>query len=226
LKKLSKEKGVIEAKVNYGSEQADIKYDPSLFDIDNIKSKIEDLGYKAIIEKSLDLEKQSEEKEKEKKKEEHQMTVKLVTSSVLTLFVVLGSFPNWFTFVPDFMTNSLLLLILATVIQFWVGRSFYQITWSNIRNKSVSMETLIVMGTSVAYFYSLVAFIFPELLKRIGVENVMYFDTSAVVITLVLAGKFLELKAKRGTNEGLKINRFEVKEARVIKNGKENDKFG
>src|SRR4030042_3293779 len=221
-KKLAKENGVIEARVNYGSEQAEVKYDPSLLDINIIKKDIEDLGYKALIEESVDLEKQSSEKEAEKKKEEHNLLVKLIISSVLSLIILFGSFPDWFFFIPKILTSGYVLLIMATIVQFWVGRSFYQIAWSNLRNRSVSMETLIVMGTSIAYCYSLTAFLFPAFLKNIGASSVMYFDTSAVVITLVLTGKYLEIKAKRGTNEAVKkLIGLRVKDALVIRDGKE-----
>jgi Cu+-exporting ATPase len=221
-KSLAKEKGVIEAKVNYGSEQAEVKYDPTLLDINIIKKKIEDLGYKALVEDSIDLEKQSAEKEAEKKKEEHNLLVKLIISSILSLIILFGSFPNWFIFVPKLLTSGYILLVLATIVQFWVGRSFYQIAWSNLRNRSVSMETLIVMGTTIAYLYSLVAFLFPGFLNNIGASNVMYFDTSAVVITLVLMGKYLEIKAKRGTNEAVKkLIGLRVKDALVIRDNRE-----
>src|SRR4030042_3464763 len=221
-KSLAKEKGVIEVKVNYGSEQAEVKYDPTLLDIYIIKKKIEDLGYKALIEESVDLEKQSAEKEEEKKKEEHNLLLKLIISSVLSITVLFGSFPNWFFFVPKILTSGCLLLMMATIVQFWVGRSFYQIAWSNLRNKSVSMETLIVMGTTIAYLYSLVVFLFPGFLRSIGASNVMYFDTSAVVITLVLTGKYLEIKAKRGTNEAVKkLIGLRVKDALVIRENRE-----
>ena len=122
-KKLAKEKGVIEARVNYGSEQAEVKYDPSLLGINIIKKDIEDLGYKALIEESVDLEKQSAEKEEEKKKEEHNLLLKLIISSVLSITVLFGSFPNWFFFVPKILTSGYLLLMMATIVQFWGGRS-------------------------------------------------------------------------------------------------------
>jgi Cu+-exporting ATPase len=116
------------------------------------------------------------------------------------------------------------MLILATPVQFWVGWQFYKGAWGAFKHRNADMNTLIAVGTSAAYFYSLVATFFPSFFKAGGIEPKVYFDTSAIIITLIILGRLLEARAKGQTSEAIKkLMGLQPKTARVIRNGKEID---
>ena len=215
-RKLARTPGVTEAVVNYGSEQAMVNYDPDRVKEDDLATAVGEAGYKAIITTGKEERTPDEIKEEEKKKELQGLKTKVIVSSVLSFFVFLGSFPEWFSFVPGFLSNPILLLILSAPVQFWAARQFYQATWSGLKNRTASMDTLIAIGTSAAYGYSI--------LSILGITSGMYFDTAAVIITLILLGRYLEAKAKAHTSDAIKkLLGLQAKTARVLRNGKEVD---
>ena len=116
-KKLQKTPGVSSAQVNYGSEQASVEYDEKTCSPENLEQAVSDIGYKAVL--GTDPEKVKEEA---KKKELIDLKQKVWVSGVLSIVILLGSFPEWFSFIPSFLTNPVLLLILATPVQFWAGK--------------------------------------------------------------------------------------------------------
>src|SRR5512144_210664 len=93
-------------------------------------------------------------------------------------------------------TMWIILFLLTTPVQFWAGRHFYQNAWASLKHGSTNMNTLVVVGTSAAYGYSAVLTFFPSLFGHVGAHGGAYYDTSAVIITLILFGKFLEARAK------------------------------
>ena len=117
---------------------------------------------------------------------------------------------------------NLALLLLATPVQFWAGRRFYRGAWGALKHWQANMNTLVVMGTSAAYLYSVVATLAPQLFAA-GRADV-YFDTSALIITLILLGRLLEARAKGRTNEAIKkLAGLQAKTARVVRGGEELD---
>ena len=197
--------GVISCSVNYGNESAVVDLENGVNESD-ISNAVTGAGYKAIMDNS------STSKEKEKEKEIKDLKLKVVISSVLSFFIFVGSFPEWFGINVD----PIILLILTTPVQFWVGKDFYLATWSGLRNRAASMDTLISIGTTAAYLYSI--------LSIFGIVEGMYFDTAAVIITLILLGRLLEAKAKSHTSDAIKkLLGLQAKTARVIRNGKELD---
>src|SRR3989344_1517331 len=201
-KKLNKTPGVIDAQVNYGSELATIEYDEHDCNDGTLAKAVEDIGYKAVLGNAPE-----KTKEEVKKQELADLKTKVIVSGILSVIILIGSF-----FVP---MSPLLLLILTTPVQFWAGKQFYQATWSGLKNHAASMDTLIAIGTSTAYGYSLLSFVFP---------TPMYFDTAAVIITLILLGRYLEAKAKAHTSDAIKkLLHLQAKTARVVRNGKELD---
>ena len=207
-KKLKKTSGVINAYVNYGGEQAIVEVDGKKVDETVIKKTIEQLGYKVTSD--------NESTEKLKKDELKNLKNKVIISSLLSFFIFIGSFPDWFPFVPELFTNFYLLLILSSVVQFWAGRDFLLATISGLKNRTLSMDTLIVIGTYSAFFYSV--------LTVFGFGDMVYFDTAAVIITLILLGRYLEVKAKSHTSEAIKkLLGLSPKTARVIRGKQEID---
>jgi Cu+-exporting ATPase len=116
------------------------------------------------------------------------------------------------------------LLALATPVQFWAGWRFYRGAYGAVKHGQATMNTLVVLGTSAAYLYSAVAAVAPRLFAGAGDRAEVYFDTSALIITLILLGRLLEMRAKGRTNEAIKkLAGLRAKTARVVRGGEEWD---
>jgi Cu+-exporting ATPase len=125
---------------------------------------------------------------------------------------------------PSFLGNKYLLWALATPVQFWAGWQFYKGLWGGLKHKTANMNTLIAVGTSAAYFYSVVAILFPGFFAAGGRSAHVYFDTAAIIIALILLGRFLEARAKGRTSEAIKkLMGLQAKTARVVRGGEEVD---
>ena len=149
---------------------------------------------------------------------------KIIAGAVVGLIVLWGSFPGLVETAPDVIKNPFFQLVLATPIQFWAAWQFYQSTWKSLIHRSANMDTLIALGTLVAYLYSAFITLFPESLSVVGVETMPYFDVAVIVITLILLGRYLEAIAKRRTGQAIKkLVNLQPKTARVIRDGKELD---
>lgn len=230
-RKLNKTPGVASAQVNYGSENATVDFDEHACTLPDLAKAVEDIGYKAVVEaektKTID-----EIKEEAKKKELSDLKRKVIISSVLSFLILLGSFPEWFGNMLSAisyplsatLSNPFTLLLLVIPVQFWAGWGFYQATWSGLKNRAASMDTLIAIGTSAAFGFSLLTTFFEQPLKNAGFPIVMYYDTAAVIIALILLGRYLEAKAKSHTSDAIKkLLHLQAKTARVVRNGKEID---
>jgi len=209
---ISKVPGVVACSVNYASESASVEVGNNVDD-KALVNAVESAGYKAIISDNKNNEKSQEElKEEEKKKEFKNLKLKVIVSAVLSTIVFVGSFPEWF----GIMMETWMLMLLSIPVQFWAGREFYLATWSGLRNRAASMDTLIAIGTSAAFGYSV--------LSIFGIFKGMYFDTAAVIITLILLGRLLEAKAKSHTSDAIKkLLGLQAKTAKVLRNGQEID---
>jgi len=207
---ISKVPGVVSCAVNYGSETATVELQSDKVTEKDLGKAIENAGYKAVFQENNSNKTAEEVKEEEKAKELKKLKNKVIVSSILAAIVFLGSFPEWFPFVPLILSNSFTLLLLATPVQFWAGREFYLATWSGLRNRAASMDTLIAIGTSAAYGYSIAS--------MFGLVEGMYFDTAAVIIALILFGRFLEAKAKSHTSDAIKkLLGLQAKTARALR---------
>ncbi len=208
---LMKQKGVISANVNFSTEKAAVEFDPKLIDHSEMIQSIKNKGYDGYIVKEVNFKKDQEEK----KKELNELKRKFLISAVLSFPVlILGMFFTKNPFTP-FIYQDYIMLVLATPVQFYSGLQFYKGAWAGLKNKTANMDTLIALGTSAAYFYSLYVVFF-------GTGGYQYFEASAVIITLVLLGKYLEALAKGRTSEAIsKLMKLGAKTAAVVRNGKE-----
>jgi heavy metal translocating P-type ATPase len=196
-RKLKKADGVQEASVNYANEQAYLDYDPKIIDKQKIAEIVTSLGYKAI----LDKEKEEEIAEHEHEEKLKSLKQKIVFGGILSLGLIIGAMlPG----APDFLMNRWVMLAMATPIQIWLGSGFYRSAWSALKNRTTNMDTLVALGTSVAYGYSLVVLLFTKYLTDKGIDDHIYFETSAAILTLVLLGKFLESRAKGKASDAIK----------------------
>lgn len=209
---LSKVDGVSAAAVNLALEQASITYDSSKVTDQNLSEAVASVGYQAVLEQTL---KTQDEQKEEKKKELNKLRRKVIISLVLGGMIVVGGFTG---------LSSWVQLLLAIPVQFWAGLDFYKATLPALRHRTANMDTLVALGTTVAFGYSVFVTFLPQVVEKIGMEPMPYFDVSTVIIGLILLGRFLEAKAKAGTSEAIKrLIGLQAKTARVVKNGKEVD---
>lgn len=166
----------------------------------------------------------SEHLKAESEKELRDLKNKVIFSAVFSLIIFLGSFPEWFSFVPKILTNNFVLLVLALPVQFWTGLTFYGGLKLLVKYKRADMNTLIAIGTLSAFFYSAAITFFPEFFIRSGIMPKTYFDTSSIIITLILLGRYLESLARGRASEAIKkLMKLSAKTARVIREGKEKE---
>lgn len=221
-KALLQTKGVVKAVVNLATEKARVEYLPSETSFREIKRAIESTGYKVLEVKPSEEVEDPERvvREREYKK----LKIKFIVGAILGLLIFSGSSRHWFPWIPTFLNDFYVLWLLATPVQFWIGWQFYKGAWGAFKHRNADMNTLIAVGTSAAYLYSVVATIFPSFFKAGGIEPKVYFDTSALIIVLILLGKLLEARAKGQTSEAIKkLAGLQAKTARVIREGKEVD---
>lgn len=216
-KVIGKLEGVYSVSVNLTTNTAQIQYNQKIISLDEIQAKMDKLGYPSRLKSENTNSKEKTANEIISKRN------KLILSIILSLpliYTMLGHMP-WDKNIPmpEMLMNPWFQMLLATPVQFLIGWSFYVGAYKALLNKSANMDVLIVIGTSSAYFYSVY-----EGIKSIGSEHMphLYFETSAVLITLVLLGKFLESNAKGKTKEAIeKLLELQAKEATVIRDDKE-----
>jgi Cu+-exporting ATPase len=218
-KALKKLEGVLEVNVNLVTEKATVEFLPTVVSLGEIKKVIKDAGYEPLEVEGL------EDREKEARiKEIRELRQRLIVGAALSVPILLGSFSEWFPWVPEFLSNFYVLLALAVPVQFWVGLRFYRGFLAALRHYSADMNTLIAVGTSAAFFYSLAVTFFPGFFAAKGIPLQVYYDTAAVIITLIILGRYLEAKAKGETSEAIrKLMGLQAKTARVVRDGEEID---
>jgi len=216
-KSLSKLNGVSRVETSFAKGRAYIEYDASLINSNQLKKTVENAGYGVfVITESKDVEKEARIKELKTLKN------KLIVGSVLSLLVLFGSLRDYFPSVPEtFLMNLYVQFILTLPIQFYVGAQFYKGFWAALKNKSADMNSLIAIGTSSAFIYSAIVTFFPNILAG-TIEKAVYYDTAAIIITLIILGRYLEAIAKSHTSDAIrKLIGLQAKTARVIRNKKE-----
>jgi Cu+-exporting ATPase len=218
-KKLNKTEGIKKAVVNFATEKASVEYDSSRVKVSDIIKAVEALGYNAEQAGEVSRDREKEQREKEIKR----LRMELIVSAVLSSPLVMAMLLTLVNIDLAFFHNEYFQLIVATPIQFIIGFRFYKNAFYALRAKSTNMDVLIAMGTSAAYFYSIYnAFFVPA--KDGMMMKELYFEAAAVIITLILLGKYLEAVAKGKTSEAIKkLMGLQAKTARVIRNGIEED---
>lgn len=216
-KGLSKMEGVSNAHVNLALEKASIEFHASKVHVNDLMARIEKLGYGAHM-------KQAEHEEVNYREQAiKQQKRKFIASALLSLpllwtMVAHFSFTS-FLYVPQFLINPWVQMALATPVQFIIGGHFYISAYKALRNKSANMDVLVAMGTSAAYFYSVYQAIITSGSHH-GAN--LYFETSAVLITLIILGKLFEARAKGRSSEAIrKLIGLQAKTALVYRDGKE-----
>ncbi|NLC54106.1 MAG: copper-translocating P-type ATPase [Firmicutes bacterium] len=217
-KKLNQLPGVQKAAVNLATEKATVEYDDNQVKVADLIKVVEELGYQAARTEEGSRDREKEERAKEIRRFRKELTIAVVLSSPLLLAMIV----SLLKIDLPFLHNEYFQLLIATPIQFIIGWRFYKNAYYALRAKSPNMDVLIAMGTTAAYFFSIYNGFFVS--TQLGVMKDLYFETSAVIITLILLGKYLEAVAKGKTSEAIKkLMGLQAKTARVIKDGQEVD---
>jgi P-type Cu+ transporter len=219
---LRKLPGVVEASVNLANEKATVGYVAGEVGPQDLEKAVEGAGYGVVREDEGASVESSVEGSRERAY--GKLKSDFLLAAVLTALILIGSLPMMLGFMPPIPLAwlNLGLLVLATPVQFWAGRRFYRGAWGALRHGQANMNTLVVMGTSAAYLYSAVAALAPGLFADGSAD--VYFDTSALIVTLILLGRLLEARAKGRTNEAIKrLAGLQAKTARVARDGGEAD---
>jgi len=220
-KGLAKLPGVTGVSVNFALESARVEFNPGTVSIGDMQSKVKQLGYQALVRQD------DENAEARRAKETRKQLNKLIFSAVLSLpllwtMVAHFSFTSWI-YLPKLFMEPWFQLLLATPVQFYVGKQFYVGAFKALRSGSANMDVLVALGTSAAYFYSL--YLTIDWYVASGMQHhgpALYYETSAILITLVIMGKLLESRAKGRTSEAIKsLMGLQAKTALVVRDGKE-----
>jgi Cu+-exporting ATPase len=223
-KALGSPKGVVHASVNFATERASVEYIPEEVTIRDLKKAVQDAGYQVLEVKEEDI---VEKERLAREAELSRLKWKFITGAILLAPILIlmygGSLLERWVGLSKGM-NFFIQFLLATPVQFWAGWQFYVGFWKAAKHKTSDMNTLIAVGTSAAYLYSLIVTFGSHLIMVKGLMLDVYFDTSAAIVVLILLGRFLEARAKGRTSEAIrKLIGLQPKTAKVIRDGNEMD---
>ncbi|HYO28938.1 MAG TPA: heavy metal translocating P-type ATPase, partial [Thermomicrobiales bacterium] len=222
------------ANVNLATEKASVAYDPTQVDLGQMTAAVEKAGYKVgaapapaarVMATTGTPSASAAEPVDERARERDREIADLKRKSLVSLAVGVVMMALMYLPLPVSMGDlAPLLLIAATVVQFWAGGIFYKAAWAAARHGGTNMNTLVAVGTSAAYGYSAFVTLWPGLSARWGFEYHLYYESAVIVIALILMGRWLEARAKRRTGEAIKaLMGLQARTARVIRNGVEQD---
>ena len=219
--------GVAEVSVNFGAEQANIEYDPKQTNLEQIQQAIVDAGYgsyslqdQEFITDETDVEKTA------RLREFRQLRQKVMVAGVISIVLVVGSLPMMLglpiPFIPAWLHNPWLQLVLSTPVLFWAGREFFVNAWKALKRHTATMDTLVALGTGSAYLYSIVATVIPSFFIAQGLNADVYYEAANVIITLILLGRLLEMRARGQTSDAIrKLIGLQARDARIVRDGQE-----
>ncbi|GMR05304.1 MAG: heavy metal translocating P-type ATPase [Thermodesulfobacteriota bacterium] len=218
--------GVIGATVNFATEKATVDYLPSVVGLSDMVKAVKGAGYEAV--EVREDEDPIEKEDRARKEAFAKLRLRLIVGFILTIPIFVFTYPSFFglSAILEIPRETLFIfqLVLAIPVQFWCGRQFYTGALAAARHKSTDMNTLIAIGTSAAFLYSVVATFSPALFEVRGYSAEVYFDTAAAIIVLILLGRVLEARAKGQTSEAIKkLMGMQAKTARVVRGGAEVD---
>jgi Cu+-exporting ATPase len=222
--------GVSNCNVNFGVEQATIQYDPKRTNLETIQAAINAAGYSSYSLQEQEMITGEDDAEKTAREAElRTLTRKLIVGAILSALIVLGSISAmtglnlpWIRTL--WLDNPWVQLVLTTPVLFWCGADFFKNAWKAFKRHTATMDTLVAIGTGAAYFYSLLATVFPGFFTAAGLMPDVYYEAAAVITTLILLGRLFENRAKGQTSEAIrKLIGLQARDARVIRNGQEID---
>ncbi len=212
-KRLKNQEGVKSASVNYSNNSAYINYDPEFTSPEKLKKEIQAIGYDLIIEEETEGEPGVKQQSRFR-----ELRSKLIVAAILTLPVFAISMfwhhsPHWVNYI---------LLALTTPVVVYSGSEFYRIAWKQASHRMANMDTLIALGTGAAFLFSIFSTFFPAVLTQQGFEAHVYYEAAAVIITFILAGRYLEERAKSKASAAIKkLMGLQPKTLTIMVNGSE-----
>ncbi|MBM2811049.1 MAG: heavy metal translocating P-type ATPase [Chloroflexi bacterium] len=228
---LGKVPGVGQANVNLATERATVVYDPGATSLAALRQAVEKAGYGVrSVPDEADLpitgvqpgatglsDREADERAREIRD--------LRTRFTVSLAIGLGMMALMYLPVPwSHAQLAIPLFLLATPVQLWAGWRFYREAWAAARHFTTNMSTLVALGTSVAYLYSALVSLFPDVVRALGLQPQLYYETAVIIIALILMGRWLEARAKGQTSAAIKnLMGLQAKTARVIRDGREED---
>jgi Cu+-exporting ATPase len=236
---LGKVEGVEEATVNLASETATVRFDPARVDVAALAEAVDAAGYVARTERAASADRETDVAEAAEARTERDTAAaahlaalrrRVVVAAILTV-PLLGGLARMTVApgLPAILSEPLVQLALATPVQLWAGWPFYVGAWKALRHRATDMNTLIAVGTSAAFLYSLAAMVSPGFFQAAGLgmgdEGLpLYFDTAATIVTLILLGRFLEARARLHTSDAIRrLVGLSPRTARVVRDGVEQD---
>ena len=230
-KALRRVPGVVRADVNLATEKATVEYLPGVATLDDLAAAVRRAGYEVAeparrtaggAEGEDALSAVDDPDALARRAAYLRLRRKVEVGAVLSALVFAGSMG--FAFVPSFLSNGWVLWALATPVQFWVGRQFYRAALAAARHGATTMDTLVALGSSAAYFYSAAGVLFPGFFDHHGLGTPMYFDSAALIITLILLGRLFEARARGQTGEAIRtLIGLQPRTARVVRDGGDED---
>ncbi|MBE3598602.1 MAG: copper-translocating P-type ATPase [Limnochordaceae bacterium] len=209
---------VVKATVNFAAETATVEYIGELAD-DEVIRAVEAQGYRAIPAEEGQVDREKEQREREIRHQQRMLALSAALSTPLLLYMFGELIAGFGRLLPGVLFDPWFQLALATPVQFVAGWQFYRDSYHTLRNRSANMSVLVAMGTSAAYLYSMIVTVAGPLVP--GAHHV-YFETSALIVTLIILGKYLEARAKGRASEAIrKLVGLQAKTARVLRDGAE-----
>jgi len=215
--------GVREVSVNLATGRAALVHDATGAAVPELKKALEDSGYEFL---GVVGELAEDPTEAIRRKDLAELKLKLIVGFVLSILIHVLSMPHLFPFVMAIPENYVLpsLFVMTTPVVFWVGSRFLMGAWKAARQRTSDMNTLVAVGALSAYLYSAMVMLFPGFFASAGVAAHAYFDGAAMIVTLILLGRYLEARAKGKTTEAIKrLVGLRPKTARVVRDGEEID---
>ena len=211
--------GIYECSVNFGMAQAKVEYNPKETNLETIQKVVTDAGYVAeLITDFNEADREKKQRELAKKKLQN----KVIVGGIISAILIIGSLPAMIgveiPWIPMWLHNAWVQLVLSTPVMFWCGQSFFTGAVKSFLRHTADMNTLVALGTGSAYLYSLVATFFPSFFSSQDLEAAIYYEPAAVIITLILLGRLLESRAREKTSDAIrKLMGLQAKTARVIR---------
>ena len=214
--------GVDGAAINLATERATVVFDPARTGVPALQRAVAAAGYELG---AAPLERGGEAEDRERRAradEQRRLRRKVAVGAVLSAPLLIGGMPAIFPWAPAWLTSAWVQLVLATPVQLWVGAEFHAGFLRDVRHRSASMSTLVSLGTSAAYAFSVAVTLWPHVFHAAGAMT--YYETAAVVITLVALGRWLEARARGRTSEAIRrLVSLAPRTARVVRDGLEHD---
>ena len=210
--------GVDRAEVNYGSERLSIDFDSSVVTVEELEAALAETGYRLTARNTSDDADAEDREAADRRAELRDLSIRVMIGAVLTLpiaFAVMAMDLFGASWVPEFLMNRWFQLAMITPVMFYSGWPIHRVGWLTLRHRTADMNTLITIGTTAAFAYSVIVTVVPSVVPQDLRE--VYYEAVGVIITLILTGRLLEVRAKAGTGEAIrKLIGLQAKTATVI----------